>query len=705
MKDFEPDHRKRGTPGIKPLAAALVALAVFSAAARAGVNVWTSNWQVEGGSVYCLAADPNNQNNLYAGTRDHGVFQSTDGADSWTAIGKIFHTGPWGIVYENWVFGLLVSATDPSVIVARTNDFGTLYRSTDAGRTWSSLRSVLPEKSFSCLIHFGGGFLTSAETGEMYYSRDGGATWGTVFPGLTNVRVTALASSGTLYAGTDQHGVFRCTNGGSWEPVNVGISSKNITSLACDPASSGTVYAGIGEGAVFKSVDSGNFWGPSLFNLPPYSSVNALQVSGSTVTAITKIGGSIWGGTITAPVSHVYESRNGGGTWAVADAGLPGTVFHALEGSLLGTAGGGVFKRAGGGWEPANAGLRAVPATTVAVDPNDPAIVYAGSGDRSRDESGGIFRSTDGGGSWELVSGCLGCVSIEKIVCAPPPASAVYAVGMGATARNLILMSTDQGATWDEADAGVDQTKGTGVSSFAVHPGDPEVLYATASCDVYRSTNGGYVWRNVQPQPTMACTGGYPITVDYDGVVYMDGSYSSDAQRSEDGGYSWLPLKAAGGLLCKFFVSPFDGWVYACFFPATSWDFAWLRSANHGETWEPMPENYTLAWWADPPTMYAKEYCEVSADGGNTWTNFDTGLAGLGWIGERAMHFSTPNRQHVCTSMGVFSITLQCTPEGLAQFLSGGVLVPQYGRSSADVNGDGRVDALDLAALAGGGGQ
>lgn len=118
------------------------------------------------------------------------------------------------------------------------------------------------------------------------------------------------------------------------------------------------------------------------------------------------VGAGVWGG--------VFKSTNGGGSWSRASAGLPArvlasgeewiTAIMALEVDpatpttlYAGTGGEGLFKSSdgGGSWSPVSTGLHANAIVYVlAVDPTTPTTVYVGT------LGGGVFKSTDGGETW-----------------------------------------------------------------------------------------------------------------------------------------------------------------------------------------------------------------------------------------------------------------------------------------------------------------
>ena len=151
-----------------------------------------------------LAIDPTSSQTVYVGTLDGGVFKSTNGGASWSAI--------------------------------------------TSGLTSMAIRSLAIDPTSSQTVYVG----TDA---GLFKTTTGGVFWSEVSSGLTSMVVQSLAidtsSSQTVYAGTTG-GVFRSTNGGaSWSAVTSGLTNPYVQSLAIDPSNSRTVYAGT-NGGVFK---------------------------------------------------------------------------------------------------------------------------------------------------------------------------------------------------------------------------------------------------------------------------------------------------------------------------------------------------------------------------------------------------------------------------------------------------------------------
>src|SRR5262250_2426732 len=96
---------------------------------HAGNNVWTS-FGPEGGRVYALALDPTTPTTLYAGTLGGGVFKSTTGGSSWSAV----NTGLANLEVRTL-------ALDPTTLYAGT--LGGVFKSTDGGSSWSAVNTGL----------------------------------------------------------------------------------------------------------------------------------------------------------------------------------------------------------------------------------------------------------------------------------------------------------------------------------------------------------------------------------------------------------------------------------------------------------------------------------------------------------------------------------------------------------------------------------
>jgi photosystem II stability/assembly factor-like uncharacterized protein len=292
-------------------------------------------------------------------------------------------------------------------------------------------------------------------------------------------------------------------------------------------------------------------------------------------------------------------------------AGVPGdaNTFY------VGTAAGGVFRTVNGGttFEPIFDEIGIPSIGALAVAPSDHNVVYVGTGEGNPRNSAsvgrGIFRSVDAGATWTF----LGLEETEKftrIRVHPTNPDVVYAAALGhewgANAERGVYRSADGGATWDQI-LFVDSS--TGAADLAMDPDNPRILYA-AMYDFLR-------------QPW----------------YFRSGGTGSGLYRSADGGDTWTNLSAAApdnglpeGVLGRMgvAVAPSDAnVVYAMIETAVEGEL-W-RSDDRGITWSMISADgavnsrpfYFTDLRVDPTTserVYALSgRLQVSTDGGRTW--------------------------------------------------------------------------------------
>ena len=191
----------------------------------------------------------------------------------------------------------------------------------------------------------------------------------------------------------------------------------------------------------------------------------------------------------------------------------------------MGAVGGGIWKTINGGatWFPlpdANFGSSSVGA--LAVAPSDPNVVYAGMGEadmRSNISFGdGMYKSTDAGKSWKNI-GLPKADAIANIEVHPTDHNTLYVAAVGnpfaPNPERGVFRSTNGGNNWKHILAINDST---GAAMVRVDPNNPRVLYASTwqsyrngfsmssggpGCGLYKSTDGGESWTNLNKNPGM----------------------------------------------------------------------------------------------------------------------------------------------------------------------------------------------------------
>lgn len=349
--------------------------------------------------------------------------------------------------------------------------------------------------------------------------------------------------------------------------------------------------------------------------------------------------------------------------------------------------------------------LRAVPAYSshgvdvhaFAVDPLTSTTLYAGT-------FGGVFKSADGGATWNpsgLVNSYISALAIDPLMPTTLYAGTSEAIG----SRGAVYKSTDGGATWSAIGL-----TGLSVFSLAIDPLTPATLYAGTDGAVHRSTDGGAQWNatsgligrvsslvidRLTPTTLYAGTNASPLFY----AFLTPPVWSGGVYKSTDGGMSWSPvvlvdaslLDGSGGL--GFSCSRCGGVLALAIDPSTPttlfgvtdalayWDYygevvVWtapgevIKSADGGMSWAssavfgPYDAIPILTLAIEPrtdplipPTLYAGTYDVFkSTDGGASWSA--TGLTRGGDVLTLVIDPLTPTTLYAGTSYGgVFKST------------------------------------------------
>lgn len=230
---------------------------------------------------------------------------------------------------------------------------------------------------------------------------------------------------------------------------------------------------------------------------------------------------------------------------------------------------GGVFLSADGGtnWEPIFDDQATLSIGDIAIDPADPAVIYVGTGEANGGHNNlpgaGLFKSTDGGTTW-AASGLEDAVSIARIVIDPTNPDRLFAAVVGSYfapgSERGVYRSIDGGASWDQVFSPGDDI---GAIDLVINPSDPDILYvamwervrtyesmrlAGPGSGIYRSSDGGDTWTRLGVEtglPDGANVGRIGLTlcdsepnVLY--AIFTNGSSYLGLFRTDDGGDSWI---------------------------------------------------------------------------------------------------------------------------------------------------------------------
>ena len=248
----------------------------------------------------------------------------------------------------------------------------------------------------------------------------------------------------------------------------------------------------------------------------------------------------------------IYAGTAGGGVWKSNDAA---TTFNPIFDDYAQSIG------------------------AVALDPNDPDnIIYVGTGEtwtrNSVSVGDGLYKSVDGGTNWKKI-GLENSERIANIVVNPNNSNEIYVAVLGAlwsdSEERGVFKSSDGGATWEKI---LYLNPKTGCADFVMDPSNPDILYASMwefrrtawsfesggeSSALYKSTDAGKTWNKIHNGFPEGNLGRLAIAVAPSNpkILYTVIEAKEDARKglykSEDAGQSWKQLNNDFGITVRPF--------------------------------------------------------------------------------------------------------------------------------------------------------
>jgi photosystem II stability/assembly factor-like uncharacterized protein len=441
-------------------------------------------------------------NNIY--NNDIGIYITRDGGENWTRILEAETLDPLTVV--------TYSSSDPNVLYAGSPH--AFYRSDDGGVKWKLYTkdtgsygppgvsagfpisaAVDPDDPMVIFVNnYGGG---------VFKSVDGAATWSVSSTGYTGANLHQIIVSpddaDTVYA-VGRSGPYVSADGGeSWEglaypPLNepewddIAICPSNSLLLLCSDEFYGYMYRSTDGGETWRTVMDMNehrTGQDDVANRHGFKAIEFAPSSGDVVYAgMRKNRNVIDGNTYLGPSYGMFKSTDGGSTWTEINGGLEDAdrninciaVHPADENTVyIGTFLDGVFKSTDGGetWLAASNGLMSEDIRSLAIDPDDPDIIYAGLGNGV-----GLYKSTDGGQNWSATS--------DGIVVECPS----YLQRIGQVNPGVSLEKPSR-------TVGIDYVSlpWTLITSVVIYPFDTDVIFVSDyQRGVYMTTTGGESW-------------------------------------------------------------------------------------------------------------------------------------------------------------------------------------------------------------------
>ena len=362
-----------------------------------------------------------------------------------------------------------------------------------------------------------------------------------------------------------------------------------------------------------------------------------------------------------AATQHYSESLYNSIQWRLVGpfrGGRAGTV-SGVSGNpnlyYMGTAGGGVWKTtdAGNSWSCISDGYFGGSIGAIAVSESDPNILYVGEGEqtlRGNVSSGhGLWRSNDAGESWEFI-GLEGSEHISRIRVHPTNPDLVYVAAIGnlwkPNETRGVFRSKDGGKSWEKILYESDQA---GAGDLILDPNNSRVIYAATwemkrngyrmdsggpGSKMYKSTDGGDTWTNISKYPGLpdgpwGITGIAVSPLDSDRIWAIIEAQDGGIFRSDDAGKTWEKVNQNRALRQR-------AWYYSRIYADTqNKDKVYVMNVSYGVSTDggktftlknaPHGDHHDL--WIAPENNMRMVIADdggaqVSNDGGQNWTTY-----------------------------------------------------------------------------------
>ncbi len=363
-----------------------------------------------------LALAPSNPSTVYAVIANHpgyfmGVYKTTDGGDSWTALPTSNISGIFSSY--GWYFGrIYVDPQDASVVYV----LGLyVFKSSDGGNTWTDFASyndyVHVDHHAFYIDPNNSSFVLDGNDGGLYRTTDGGSSW-YHFDGLPITQFYDInidpGNPDRLYGGTQDNGTLRRKNYTvtAWEWIYYGDGFH----VYVDPRDYRVIFAECQWGGLGKSTDDAQTWSDATSGIDSNDRTNW-----DTPYVLDPINPDI----MYLGTYRIYKSYNGAGSWTPKSGDLTNGKGNLVYGTI----------------------------TVIHVNKTDNRFVYAGTDD------GNVWYSPDSANTWIKISDSLPQRYITDIVTVDSMPERIFVTLSGYSLNEhtpYIFESNDTGRTWKD---------------------------------------------------------------------------------------------------------------------------------------------------------------------------------------------------------------------------------------------------------------
>jgi len=630
-----------------------------------------------GAGVYELQMAPSKSSTMYM-MFDGYVFASTNKGTTWTQTAftqDSAGTNP-NDNYAQVGQKMAVDPINPNIVYVGTEDRG-LYVTTNGGTSWSAVSSVPTGTGagISGILFYPGGGAAGGATqviyacsngSGVYVSTNGGTTWRLTSGGPTGVNYAAIDSSGNYYAiGNGGAGVWKYSSG-KWTEVNSGT----FLTVAINPFNISEIVVTQGGGQISFSYDGGSTWSGVDWNMSLSTTDIPWLLKASSYNGIP--GPSFFlttGGLQFSPVTNGLLFQSGGtGVWQMSMPSSGATGYTALT------------------WNDMSVGIENLVANAILVPPGGVPVLaswdrpffritnpnvfpstygsvisntiemgwsldYASSNpsfivglsDWNGNEQSGY--STDGGATWTYFpsapagvpgtyfGGTIAASTPQNIIWAPANKSQpYYTLNQGATWTGINLPGVSSWSTFhwifwlDQRSVTADRVNAN--TFYLYYPGN----------GVFTTTNGGVSWTkvksgNIESNPSFS---GYNSTISSvpgkaGNLFYTSGVLSGSTAtspvndplyRSTDGGATWTGVPNVLNVSCFGFGAAAAGQSYPAIYIVgyVNNTFGIWQSIDNAQTWTnlgtyPTGALDTIKTISGDPNNYGEVYVGFAGGG------------------------------------------------------------------------------------------
>jgi len=341
-----------------------------------------------------------------------------------------------------------------------------------------------------------------ANSDHLFKSENGGYGWKELANGLdhthtiSSIKISPSAETPqTIFIATLGNGIYRSKDGGtSWANTSSGLQDLKILDLSARPG--GIVFAIGSTGRLFVSNDDGESWRTAL--TPASTRIISLSPPGQSRDNRILAGDDL---------GRILVSTDAGAHWAIT-AQLP----------------------------------EKVKVTVVMLDPSDEsgATYYVGT------QNSGLYKTSDNGTSFTSLDSGLPAGSHIVSLTLSPDFSRNHTL-VATSWREAVFISKDAGDTWIKYDAGLTIDKQADTSKYRspyfrqvqFATGDNQLMFLAAFTGLYRSTDNGRSWRELETLPVSLIKGLAVSPSDNGRHSIAISTYGGGAYVSHDRGQSW----------------------------------------------------------------------------------------------------------------------------------------------------------------------